>query len=146
MFGTTVLDAGNADFAILGHPLLNVAVFSSLFVLHGALLVLLVEPSGRLVAAVAGDARWRGVVVNVAAVGAAVVTATAIVGLGALVGWLSPLVVALAVGAVGLAVVDPDGLGRSRGRSSPWWAASRSPCLRSAEPCSCSTSWRTILG
>ena len=116
VFGTRVLDAGNADFTILGHPLLNVAVFSSLFVLHGALLVLLVEPSGRLVAAVAGDARWRGVVVNVAAVGAAVVTATAIVGLGALVGWLSPLVVALAVGAVGLAVVDP---GRARPLTRP---------------------------
>jgi hypothetical protein len=106
--GTTVLDAGNADFTILGRPLLNVAVFSSLFVLHGALLVLLVEPSGRLVAAVAGETRWRGALVNVAAVGAALLTATAIVGLGALVGWLSPLIVALVVGAVGLAVVEPE--------------------------------------
>ena len=44
VFGTQVLDAGNADFTILGRPVLNVAVFSSLFVLHGALLVLLVEP------------------------------------------------------------------------------------------------------
>jgi hypothetical protein len=107
VFGTQVLDAGNADFTILGRPLLNVAVFSSLFFLHGALLVLLVEPSGRVVAAVAGDARWRGAAVNVAAIGAALLTATAIVGLGALVGWLSPLVVALVVGAVGLAVVNP---------------------------------------
>jgi hypothetical protein len=108
VFGSQVLDAGNADFTILGRPLLNVAVFSSLFLLHGALLVLLVEPSGRLVAAVAGDARWRGVVVNAAAVGAALLTAATIVGIGALVGWLSPVMVALVVAAVGLAVVDPD--------------------------------------
>jgi hypothetical protein len=107
-FGTQVLDAGKADFTILGRPLLNVAVFSSLFVLHGAMLVLLVEPSGRLVGAVAGDARWRGVVVNVAAIGAALVTAAAIVGLGGLLGWLSPLMVSLVLGAVGLAVVDPE--------------------------------------
>lgn len=108
VFGTEVLDAGNADFTILGRSLLNVVVFSSLFVLHGALLVLLIEPSGRLVAAVAGDARWRGVVVNVAAIGAALVTAVAIVGLARLLGWLSPLMIAIVVGAVGLAVVDPE--------------------------------------
>jgi hypothetical protein len=108
VFGTQVLDAGNADFTILGRPLLNVAVLSSLFVLHGAMLVLLVEPSGRLVATVAGDERWRGVAVNVAALGAALSTAAAIVGLGGLLGWLSPVMVALVVGAVGLAVADPE--------------------------------------
>lgn len=108
VFGTQVLDAGNADFTILRRPLLNVAVFSSLFVLHGALLVLLVEPSGRLVAAVTGEPRWRGIVVDVLAIGAALLTATAIVSLAVLFGWLGPVMVALVVGGVGLAVVDPE--------------------------------------
>jgi hypothetical protein len=108
VFGTRVLDAANADFTILGRPLLNVAVFSSLFVLHGALLVLLVEPSGRLIAAVAGESRWRGVAVDITAVGAGLLTATAIVALAVLFGWLGPVIVALVVGAIGLGVVDPE--------------------------------------
>ena len=108
VFGTQVLDAGNADFTILGRSALNVAVFCFLFILHGVLLVVLVEPSGRLVAAVAGESRWRRVVVDVGAVGAALLTAAAIVSLGLLFGWLSPVMVALIVSAVGLAVLDPD--------------------------------------
>jgi hypothetical protein len=108
VFGTRVLDAANADFTILGRPLLNVAVFSSLFVLHGALLVLLVEPSGRLIAAVAGESRWLGVAMDIAAVGAGLLTATAIVVLAVLFGWLGPVIVALVVGAIGLGVVDPE--------------------------------------
>jgi hypothetical protein len=108
VFGTQVLDAGNADFTILGRPLLNVAVFSSIFVLHGALLVLLVEPSGRLITAVAGASRWRGIAVDVAAVGAGLLTATVIVALAVLFGWLGPVMVALVVAAIGLAVVDPE--------------------------------------
>jgi hypothetical protein len=37
----------------------NVLVLGSLFVLHGVALVMLVEPSGRLVSSVARGDRWR---------------------------------------------------------------------------------------
>src|SRR4029077_20939510 len=65
VFGTVLLDPGNLDFTILGRPLLNVLVLGSLFVLHRVALVLLVEPSGRLVSAVARGPRWRAGLVDV---------------------------------------------------------------------------------
>ena len=64
VFGTVLLDPGNPDFTILGRPLLNVLVLGSLFVLHGVALVLLIEPSGRLVSAVARGPRWRARLVD----------------------------------------------------------------------------------
>lgn len=42
VFGTVLLDPGNPDFTILGGPLLNVLVLSTLFVVHGVALVMLV--------------------------------------------------------------------------------------------------------
>src|SRR4029077_9302690 len=88
VFGTVLLDPGNPDFTILGRPLLNVLVLSSLFVLHGVALVLLVEPSGRLVSAVARGAPWRDRLVDVAtffAMGLTAMGAITLVGLST--GW-----------------------------------------------------------
>ena len=62
VFGTTVIEAGNPDFTILGRPLLNVALFCTLFVVHGATLVLLIAPCGRFVSRMAkAPWRWRAV-------------------------------------------------------------------------------------
>jgi hypothetical protein len=110
VFGTAVLDQGNRDFAILGHPLLNVLVFGSLFVLHGILLVVLQRPARRLVDGVGGGVRWREALVNVATAVAAALTAlglTAVALQGG--GWWNRLwMLTLFVCATGLAFIDPD--------------------------------------
>jgi hypothetical protein len=80
VFGTVILDQGNPDFTILGHPMLNVVVFGSLFVLHGVLLVVLQRPARRLVDATGRGIGWREALVNVATVGAAALTALGAVG------------------------------------------------------------------
>ena len=120
VFGTLILDAGNPDFTILGNSVLNVALFGSLFMLHGVLLVLLVEPSGRLVGWVAGETRWRGAAVDVAAALAATLTVllTAIIipAFGLRLGPLGPAVAVLVACAVGLAALDP---GRTRPLTRP---------------------------
>jgi hypothetical protein len=111
VFGTQVLDAGNADFTIVGNPVLNVALFGGLFILHGALLVLFVEPGGRLLRRFAGQARWRDVTIDAASGLAAVLTVglTAVVvpAFGLRFGPLGPAIGALVVAGIGLAVVDP---------------------------------------
>jgi lysylphosphatidylglycerol synthetase-like protein (DUF2156 family) len=108
VFGTVVLDPGNPDFTILGRPLLNVLVLSSLFVLHGVALVLLIEPSGRFVAAVAGGARWRARLVDVGTFLAMVLTA---IGAFAVVaratGWETVAMLMLFACAAGLLILDP---------------------------------------
>jgi hypothetical protein len=110
VFGTAILDQGNRDFAILGHPLLNVTAFGSLFVLHGILLVVLQRPARRLVDAVGGGVGWREALVTVATVAAAALTAlglTTVALRGG--GWWSRLwMLALLVCAAGLAFIDPD--------------------------------------
>src|SRR3990172_7907944 len=110
VFGTAVLDQGNRDFTILGHPLINVVVFGTLFVLHGVLLVTLQRPARRLVDAVGGGISWREALVNVATVGAAALTAfglTAVALQGG--GWWTPLwMLSLLVCAAGLASIHPD--------------------------------------
>jgi hypothetical protein len=82
LFGTVLLDPGNPDFTILGRPLFNVLVLSTLFVVHGVALVMLVEPSRRLVAAVARGGRWRARLVGV---GTSVTMALTAIGASALV-------------------------------------------------------------
>ena len=112
VFGTLILDAGNADFTILGNPVLNVALFGSLFLLHGVALVLLVEPSGRLLRWIEGEARWRGVTIDVASALAAVLTlgltAVIVPAFGLRFGSLGLAFGVLVVCAIGLALVDPE--------------------------------------
>ena len=108
VFGTVLLDPGNPDFTILGHHLLNVLLFGSLFVAHGVVLVLLIEPCGRLVSAVAGDARWRGRLVDGGTFAAMAVTAIGVVALVSRASGAARLVmIVLLVCAGGLVVVDP---------------------------------------
>jgi hypothetical protein len=108
LFGTVLLDPGNPDFTILGRPLLNVLVLSTLFVLHGVALVMLVEPSGRLVAAVARGGRWRARFVGV---GTSVAMALTAIGASALVaratGWGTVAMVVMLLCSAGLLLLDP---------------------------------------
>ncbi|HEU5225567.1 MAG TPA: hypothetical protein VFV29_07180 [Actinomycetota bacterium] len=108
VFGTVLLDPGNPDFTILGRPLLNVLVLSTLFVVHGVALVTLVEPSGRLVAAVARGGRWRAGLVGV---GTSVAMALTAIGAYALVaraaGWGMVAMVVLLLCSAGLVLLDP---------------------------------------
>jgi hypothetical protein len=108
LFGTVLLDPGNPDFTILGRPLLNVLVLSTLFVVHGVALVMLVEPSGRLVAAVARGGRWRARLVGV---GTSVAMALTAIGASALVaratGWGTVAMVAVLLCSAGLVLLDP---------------------------------------
>ncbi len=108
VFGTAVLDPGNPDFTILGRPLLNVLLLGSLFVLHGVVLVLLVEPCGRLVSAAARGGPWRARLVDIATFLAMAVTAIGVVAIVARAsGWGFVVTIALLVCATGLALVDP---------------------------------------
>ena len=108
IFGTVLLDPGNTDFTILGRPLLDVLVLGSLFVLHGVALVMLVEPSGRLVSAVARGGRWRA---RLVAVGTFLAMALTALGALALVaratGWAAPVTLFLLLCATGLLILDP---------------------------------------
>jgi hypothetical protein len=107
LFGTVLLDPGNPDFTILGR-LLNVLVLSTLFVLHGVALVMLVEPSRRLVGAVARGGRWRARLVGV---GTSVAMALTAIGASALVaratGWGTVAMVVLLLCSAGLVLLDP---------------------------------------
>lgn len=108
VFGTTLLDAGNPDFTILGSPLLDVLLLGSLFVVHGVVLVLLVQPCERLISWAAGDTRWRGRIVDIATLfGMALTT----LGVAALVaragGWARVVTIAMLVCATGLTLLDP---------------------------------------
>jgi len=108
VFGTVLLDPANPDFTILGRPLLDVLVLGSLFVLHGWALVILVEPSGRLVAAVARGNRWRARLVTGGTFLAMALTALGAVGLVArATGWAAPVTVLLVLCAAGLHILDP---------------------------------------
>ncbi|MGA9159576.1 MAG: hypothetical protein WB297_01755 [Actinomycetota bacterium] len=108
VFGTTLLDAGNPDFTILARPLLDVLMLGSLFVLHGVVLVLLVEPSRHFVSWVARGARWRARLVEVGTFLAMAATALGVVGLVARASGLSAVVlIVLLACAIGLALVDP---------------------------------------
>ena len=110
VFGTIVLDAGNRDFTIVSHPVLNVALFCGLFVGHGMLQVLWQRPCRRLVAAVGGGVRWREVLVDVATIAALGLTLLAALASGLRSGdLLSRVVVAvLLTCAVGLATIRPE--------------------------------------
>ena len=108
VFGTVLLDPGNPDFTILGRPLLNVLVLGSLFALHGVALVMLVEPCGRLVAAVVRGGRWRARLVDVGTVLAMALTAIGAFALvGRATGWGTPVTAILLLCAAGLIVLDP---------------------------------------
>lgn len=72
VFGGAIIDPGNSDFVILGHPLLNVSMFGALFLLHGALLVALEGPASRLVSVVGAGPRWRRALVKIVGAGSAV--------------------------------------------------------------------------
>jgi hypothetical protein len=107
IFGSALVDRSNPDFAILGHPLLNVMLFGSLFVLHGFALVMLVEPSGRFVSRLS-RARWRARLVDISAIVALGLTAVGVAAIGARGGgsarfeWMT-----LAICAVGITLIDP---------------------------------------
>jgi lysylphosphatidylglycerol synthetase-like protein (DUF2156 family) len=108
VFGTVALDPTNPDFTILGRPLLNVLVLGSLFVLHGVALVLLIEPSGRLVSAAARGARWRARLVDVGtilAMGLTVIGVLAVVARAT--GWETVAMLVVFACAAGLLVLDP---------------------------------------
>ena len=108
VFGTVLLDPGNPDFTILGRPLLNVLMLGSLFVLHGVALVLLIEPSGRLVSAVARGPRWRARLVDAGtflAMGLTAIGALAVVARAT--GWETIAMLVLIGCAAGLVVLDP---------------------------------------
>src|SRR4029453_18294939 len=108
VFGTVVLDPGNRDFTILGRPVLNVLILGSLFVLHGVALVLLIEPSGRLVSAVARGARWRARLVDVGTFLAMGLTAIGVLAVVArATGWETVAMLVLIGCAGGLVVLDP---------------------------------------
>ena len=110
VFGTAVLDRGNPDFTIVGHPQLNVVVFGALFVLHGVLLVVLQRPARRLVDAVGGGVRWRETLVDITTVGAVALTALGAAGVALRGGawWDRLWMLSLFVCAAGLAFVDPS--------------------------------------
>jgi hypothetical protein len=107
VFGGTLVDASNADFTVLGHPLLNVVLFGSLFLLHGFTLVMMLEPCGRFISKVARRP-WRARLVDVGTVLAAIVTAMGIGAIGARAGgtagfeWL-----VLVICAIAITVIDP---------------------------------------
>ena len=107
VFGNLLVDASNPDFTILGHPLLNVTLFGSLFVLHGFALVILLEPSGRFIARLS-RAPWRARLVDIGAILGLGLTALGIVAIGAQggssdrLGWIT-----LTVCAFGVTVIDP---------------------------------------
>lgn len=107
VFGSTLLDASNADFTILGHPLLNVTLFGSLFVLHGFVLVMLLEPAGRFVSRLS-RVRWRSRLVDLGAVVALGLTAVGVAAIGARAGGSAGLEWGtLVVCAFGVTVIDP---------------------------------------
>ena len=117
VFGTVLLDPGNADFTILGRPLLDVLVLGSLFVLHGVALVMLVEPSGRLVSSVAQGDRWRARSVAVVTFVAMALTALGAVALVARAnGWAAPMTLVLLLCGAGLLLLDRQGTDRRRTR------------------------------
>jgi hypothetical protein len=107
VFGSTLVDPSNADFTILGHPLLNVVLFGSLFLLHGFALVMLLEPSGRFVARLSRSP-WRARLVGLGAVVGLGLTAIGLAAIGArtggaaLLGWITA-----AVCAIGITLIDP---------------------------------------
>ena len=108
VFGTVLLDPGNPDFTILGRPLLNVLVLSTLFVVHGVALVMLVEPSRRLVTAVARGGRWRAGLVGVGTFVAMALTAIGAYAMVArAVGWEQVGAIVLVLCSAGLVLLDP---------------------------------------
>lgn len=108
VFGTVLLDPANPDFTILGRPLVDVLVLGSLVVLHGVALVILVEPSGRLVSTVARGDRWRARLVAAGTFLAMALTALGAVALMArATGWAAPVTVLLVLCAAGLHILDP---------------------------------------
>jgi hypothetical protein len=106
VFGATVIDPGNPDFTILGHPLLNVALFGSLFFVHGVTLVLLIEPCRRFVSRMAAS-RWRRRMIDVATVFGLALILVGLAAIGARSGGSDRLVwIVLVVGAAGLTLID----------------------------------------
>ena len=106
VFGTTVIDALNADFTILRRPLLNVVLLGSLFVVHGVALVLLIEPSRRFVSRMSG-ATWRARVIEVGTVLGLVLTLVGLAAIGARFGGSARLAwLVLVACAAGLTLID----------------------------------------
>jgi hypothetical protein len=107
VFGSVLVDASNPDFTILGHPLLNVTLFGSLFVLHGSALVMLIRPSRRVLARLSG-APWGARLVDIGAVLGLGFVAFGVVAIGARSGGSDRLEwVALAICALGITVIGP---------------------------------------
>jgi hypothetical protein len=106
VFGSTVIDAGNPDFAVLGRPLLNVVLFASLFVLHGVALVLLIAPCGRIVSRVS-KAPWRARVVGAGTLVGLGLTLVGVAAIGARSGGSDRLTwIVLVICAAGLTLID----------------------------------------
>jgi len=106
VFGTAVIDAGNPDFTVLGHPLLNVVLFGTLFVVHGVTLVLLIAPCGRFVSRLA-TAPWRARAIDIATLLGLAVTLVGVAAIGMRSGGSDRLTwIVLVVCAAGLTLVD----------------------------------------
>ena len=107
VFGSTLVDPSNADFTILGHPLLNVTLLGSLFVLHGFALVMLIEPGNRFVSRLS-RAAWRARLVDLGSMVALGLTAIGVAAIGARAGGSARLEwITLAICALGITVIDP---------------------------------------
>jgi hypothetical protein len=107
VFGSTLVDASNPDFTILGHPLLNVVLFGSLFVLHGFALVMLLDPAERFVTRLS-RARWRARAIDVGAVLALVLVGIGIGAIGANVGDSYRIAwIVVTICAIGITLIDP---------------------------------------
>jgi len=107
VFGSTLVDASNPDFTILGHPLLNVVLFGSLFVLHGFVLVMLLEPAERFVTRLSRS-RWRARAIDVGAVLALGLVAIGIGAIGAREGGSHRLAwIVVTICAIGITLIDP---------------------------------------
>jgi hypothetical protein len=109
-FGTVVLDPGNPDFTIVGHPALNLLLFGSLFVLHGALLVLWQRPARALIEAIIAGPAWRARIVDAATIlgSGLMLLSAALLGLRGGVGWTATPILLVLACAAGLATIDPS--------------------------------------
>jgi hypothetical protein len=107
VFGSTLVEASNPDFTILGHQLLNVVLFGSLFVLHGFVLVMLLEPAERFVTRLSRS-RWRARAIDVGAVLALGLVAIGIGAIGSRAGGSYRLAwIVVTICAMGITLIDP---------------------------------------
>lgn len=106
VFGGAIVDPGNSDFVILGHPLLNVSMFAALFLLHGAVLAALEGPASRLISVVGAGPRWRRALVKIVGGGSTVLAGFGILALVLAPGGLGHGIFAAVLVACSAALLD----------------------------------------